>query len=147
MRIFSHKKHRLTRPHRAPLTLPGWSEATEKERGGLGWGNWKRASLFSCLWKGKDKTGGELGTELITVTRRGRDLPAVTRSGCEVPGEGTNPRLGVLCRGERVSVAMEGGRERTGTPGGGPTWHDPLPRHGPCRSVWGSLGKFAGFIA
>lgn len=34
MRIFLTEKARLTRPHRAPLNLPGLSGATERERGG-----------------------------------------------------------------------------------------------------------------
>lgn len=77
---FSHKKHRLTRTHWALLTLLGLSEATKKERR---WG-WKRASLFSCLWKGKDKIGLELGTELITATCLGKDLPGQGPACCHL---------------------------------------------------------------
>lgn len=45
----------------------------------------------SCLWKGMDKMGWELGMRLITAVRPGRGLPAVTYSDCGLLGESLTP--------------------------------------------------------
>lgn len=69
----------------------------------------------------------------------GRDLLADTWGVGEVPGEGTDPKLGLLCWGEQVSVAMEGGRERSrGVQVGGPVPYG--TRHSLRHSPWHPAG-------